>query len=183
MNLGLYIKNRGGNIENAVLALQWHKKWIFYISDNIEESHRYSIESVRNSQRGDIWTGFKNHSFAIQKVLIFPPFTDVHVRLHLKKWLWYIRNSSSGYQRETKKWRTFEVYWPYRLVRQMSWIPWGLKLMFEKVSIFQKQALHLWRRRGWYKHILHSRVKKNKTWCQYVATVDWGKARSNPNVS
>ena len=120
--------------------------------NNIEQSHRYSIESVRNRQGGDIWTGFNNHSLAIQKASIFPSFTDFRVRLHLKKWPCYIKSSSSGYQRETNKWRTFEVNWTYRLVSHISWTQWGLKLKFEKVSIFQKQALNLWRRRGWYKH-------------------------------
>ena len=64
---------------------------------------RYWTESVRNSQGRDIWTGFNNHSFAIQKALISPTFTDFHVRLHLKKWPYYIKNSSSGYQKETNE--------------------------------------------------------------------------------
>ena len=153
INLGIYIKNRGDDIENALLAWQWHITWILYISDNIEQSHRYFIESVRNSQRGNIWTGFNNHSLAIQKALIFPSFTDFHVQLHLKKWPCYIKKSSSGYWRETNKWRPFEVHWPYRLVSHISWVQWGLQLRFEKVSIFQKQTLKLWWRKGWYRQI------------------------------
>ena len=82
----------------------------------------------------------------------FPLFCRFPCKINLKKWPCYIRNSSSVYQRETNKWRTFEVYWPYRLVSHMSWIHWRLKLRFEEVSVFQKQVLNLWRRRGWYKH-------------------------------
>ena len=136
INLGLYIKHRGGDIESPLLAWLWHIKWILYTSDSIEQNHRYSIESVRNSQRGDIWTGFNNHSLAIQKASIFPSFTDFRVRLHLKKWPYYIKNSSSVYWMETNKWRTFEVHWPYRLVNHMSWIQWGLKLRFKKNLCF-----------------------------------------------
>ena len=53
--------------------------------NNIEQSHRYSVESVGESQRRDIWTGFNNHSLAYQKSLYFPSFTDLLVRVHLKK--------------------------------------------------------------------------------------------------
>ena len=66
-----------------------------------------------------------NQSLAIQKASIFPCFTDFHIRLHLKKWPCYIKNSSSGYQMETNKGRT-EVHWTYRLVqgklKSLQWV-------------------------------------------------------------
>ena len=107
----------------------------------------------------------------MQKALIFPTFTDFHVRLHLKKWPYYIKNSSSGSRKETNKWRTYEAHWPYRLLNHMSWIQWGLKLRFKKKSLFSQSRPASWGEGegdiNTQTAILHGSVKKNKMWSHH----------------
>lgn len=122
INLRLQINNRGGDIERPLPAWLWHINWILEISDNTEQSHRCSVESARGSWREDIWKEYNNHSPANQSESIVSLFTDFHVRLHVKKWPCYSKNSSSGYQTDTDKRKTLEVHRSHRWANHMWWI-------------------------------------------------------------
>ena len=118
-NLKLQIKDRGSDIERPLCAWPWHINRIQEISENTELSHRCSVDSARSSWKEDIHETFNNHSLFIQSALFYP-LPQIFIRLHLKKWLCYSKNSNSGYRMETNKWKTLEVHWPHRLVNHVS---------------------------------------------------------------